>query len=220
MQARIYRLYTNLNKLYGAQKWWPAKSPFEVMVGAILTQNTAWSNVEKAITAMRKQSVLSPAKILALKHDELAALIRPSGYFNQKAKRLQIYSDWFLSQGGLRGLSKIETTRLRTALLGLHGIGPETADDILLYALDRPVFVIDAYTRRLFSRCNLIRGDEPYEELRLLVERSLKNQTQAMNEFHALIVLHAKEHCQKNPVCNGCPLTRSCQFYKNSRKGE
>ena len=220
MQARIRRLYTNLSKCYGAQQWWPAKSPFEVMVGAILTQNTAWSNVEKAITALRKQSVLSPAKILALKHDELATLIRPSGYFNQKAKRLQIYCDWFLSQGGLRGVSKIETMRLRPALLGLHGIGPETADDILLYALDRPVFVIDAYTRRLFSRCNMITGDESYEELRLLVERSLNNKTQDMNEFHALIVLHAKKHCQKNPLCNGCPLIRSCQFYKNSSKGD
>jgi len=218
MQVKIRRIFSKLNNHYGLQKWWPARSSFEVMVGAILTQNTAWTNVEKAIQALRKHSVLSPYKICLLPHNDLAALVRPSGYFNQKAKRLKILSDWFISRGGLRGLKKIETLQLRSELLLLHGIGPETADDMLLYALERPVFVIDAYTRRLFSRCGLIVGDEGYDFLRLSVEQSLKSNIHDMKEFHALIVTHAKEHCQKKPVCKACALIGVCNFYKQKKK--
>lgn len=213
---RIPQLYQRLYQHFGPQSWWPAQSPFEVMVGAILTQNTAWTNVEKAITNLQQAACLCADAILDCNNESLAELLRPSGYFNIKAARLKHFCRWYLEHGGYDALSQWETETLRQALLSVHGIGPETADDILLYAFERPVFVIDAYTRRLFSRLGLASGTEPYDGLRQQVEQAFardKSRISVFNELHALIVNHAKDYCRKRPRCQGCPLTRYCQVY-------
>lgn len=207
----IYALYQSLLKRYGRQSWWPADSAFEVMVGAILTQNTSWSNVEKAIENLKDQGILSASKILQAPAEQLADIIRPSGYFNVKTKRLKSFCQWYEHQGGFDALSKQTTDQLRSGLLAVHGIGPETADDMLLYAFERPVFVIDAYTRRLFARIGCADGQLDYDDLRVLVEQALENNVADMNEFHALIVRHAKQHCQLKPVCHTCDLNQQCQ---------
>lgn len=211
----LHALYERLHAAYGAQCWWPADTPFEVMVGAILTQNTAWTNVEKAIANLKREQALD-AQILA--HTEPALLvewIRPSGYYNIKARRLQNLCRWLLDAGGEEGLRTIDTPVLRAQLLTVNGVGAETADSILLYALRRPVFVIDAYTRRLFSRLGLIDGAESYEELRELCERSLVASTDTVHlfsEYHALIVTHAKQACRKRPMCQNCTLRLHCPY--------
>lgn len=175
------------------------------MLGAILTQNTAWTNVEKAIHNLKQANVLKLESILELSETELAELIRPSGYFNMKAKRLKNYCEWFSEQGQYRELNMLATEELRNAVLTVNGVGPETADDILLYAFERPVFVIDAYTRRLFSALNLIEGNEPYEDLRLGFEEQLgHDDVKLFNEYHALIVRHAKEKCSETDDCKHC----------------
>ena len=202
-------LYRRLYKNYGPQGWWPAKTPFEVMVGAVLTQNTAWTNVERAITNLRRAGCLSAKSILAAEPDELAALIKPSGYFNIKERRLRSLCQWFRDRGGLARLRRYSTSALRDDLLAVHGIGPETADDILLYAFHRPVFVIDTYTRRLFSRLDLINGDERYEALRLGIEAVLDPDAPLFNEYHALIVRHAKEPCTERHNCRHCRVEKS-----------
>ena len=195
---------------YGPQHWWPGDSPFEVMVGAVLTQNTAWSNVEKAIANLVAEDMLDPGKIVAVRKDYLARRLKPSGYFNIKADRLRHFCRWYLDSGAYPALRKVPTATLRNRLLSVHGIGPETADDILLYAFRRPVFVIDAYTRRLFSRLGLITGDEPYETLRLLLENTLGPDVELFNEYHALIVKHAKDICRTRPLCARCLLKPRC----------
>ncbi len=213
MPADLDWLYDRLYKHFGPQHWWPAETTFEVMVGAILTQNTAWTNVEKAIANLREANTLSVEAIITSKPAQLAEWLRPSGYFNIKAKRLQSFCRWYAEQGGLDALQKLDTETLRHALLTVHGVGAETADDMLLYAFERPVFVVDAYTRRLFTRLGLIKGDEGYEHLRHLVEEHFghgKRATKLFNELHALIVAHAKVFCLKRPRCKGCPLSRRC----------
>ena len=213
MSANLDWLYQKLFDHFGSQHWWPADSPFEVMVGAILTQNTAWTNVEKAIANLREADALSVNAIISAKPAQLAEWLRPSGYFNIKAKRLQNFCRWYVEQGGYDALQVRDTNALRHALLSVNGVGAETADDMLLYAFERPVFVVDAYTRRLFSRLGLIEGKEGYEHLRQLVEEHFgrsKQQTKLFNELHALIVIHAKAFCLKRPRCKGCPLGRRC----------
>lgn len=210
---RLQWVYERLYDHFGSQHWWPGDTPFEVMIGAILTQNTAWSNVEKAIANLKANDALEPDTILATPHDQLAEWLRPSGYFNIKATRVQDFCRWLQEPGRLHALEKMGTNDLRHALLSVKGIGPETADDMVLYAFDRPVFVIDAYTRRLFSRLGIIDGNEGYEHLRAQVEESFgRNDAQVAlyNEFHALIVAHAKDFCRKRPLCKGCPLARRC----------
>ncbi len=194
---------------YGPQRWWPAESPFEVMVGAILTQNTTWAGVEKAIVNLKRASRLTLEGILQLPQEELGELIRPSGYFNLKSKRLQNYCEWYRDHR----LSswEMETVLLREALLQINGVGPETADDILLYAFERPIFVVDAYTRRIFERLGWLQGGEPYDLIRERVEHHFSSeleqeQVRIYGELHGLIVSHAKQHCRKRPVCSGCPL--------------
>lgn len=209
---RLRALHDRLLARYGPQHWWPGDSPFEIMVGAVLTQNTAWTNVERAIDNLRRADALDPARILQLPSERLAELLRPSGYFNVKASRLKHFCAWYLEAGGWDALRERETQDLRAALLAVHGIGPETADDILLYAFERPVFVIDAYTRRLFARQGLIAGDEGYEVLRRACERALGEDVALYNEFHALIVAHAKAHCRPRPVCTACPVRRGCSW--------
>ncbi len=210
-------VYTTLFDHYGPQGWWPGDTPFEVMVGAVLTQSTAWRNVEKAMANLKQANALDPQAIAALESAELAELIRPAGYFNVKARRLQSFCRWLLQQGGEAALQAWDDATLRRALLSVNGIGPETADDMLLYAFARPIFVIDAYTRRIFMRLGLIRGDERYEELRQHFEGQLKanhterpEQTQLFNEYHALIVIHAKQSCRSKPLCGGCCLRGHC----------
>ena len=210
---RFITVYKHLHKHYGPQQWWPGDSPFEVMVGAILTQNTAWTNVEKAITNLKQANALNPESIVHAKHELLVEWLRPSGYFNIKAKRLKNFCNWYLQQGGYKPLQRLDDDELRHAVLSVNGVGPETADDIVLYAFDRPVFVIDAYTRRIFSRLGLIDQDLGYETLRHLFEQQLhneKNKVALFNEYHGLIVSHAKEHCRVKPQCKGCPLRRGC----------
>jgi endonuclease III related protein len=203
-------VYQSLHGAFGAQHWWPADSPFEVMVGAVLTQNTAWSNVEKAIANLRAHRRLDAQAIAKARHDHLAGWLRPSGYFNIKAQRLKNFCRWYLEAGGYDRLQQLETGALRSALLSVNGIGRETADDMLLYAFQRPVFVIDAYTRRLLGRLGLARGDESYDVLRLAIEQELGPDVCLFNEFHALIVCHAKMHCRARPACAGCVLRYGC----------
>lgn len=203
-------VYHRLFAANGHQHWWPGDGAFEIMVGAVLTQNTAWTNVEKALANLKRAKALSPEAIVRAHPRRLAAWLKPSGYFNIKAKRLKALCRWLMEQGGVSRLRKLATPELRHALLGVHGIGPETADDILLYAFNRPVFVIDAYTRRIFARLGLIDGDENYEALRRLFESELECSTPLFNEYHALIVIHGKDVCKKRPSCGICPLTNEC----------
>jgi endonuclease III related protein len=204
-------VFERLLAAHGPQHWWPADTPFEVMVGAILTQNTAWTNVEKALRQVTARTALTPAALLALPEPELAALLRPVGYFNVKAARVRAFCAALLEAGGEAALAVMDTAALRTRLLAMHGIGPETADDMLLYAFERPVFVIDAYTRRLFARLGLIGGGEPYEVLRAWFEQPLGPDAALFNEYHALIVRHAKDLCRaRRPRCGDCVLRELC----------
>jgi endonuclease III related protein len=197
---KLLELYTRLLESYGPQHWWPADTPFEVMVGAVLTQNTSWKNVEIAIRNLREAGSLDLPMITGLEVDDLAKLIRPSGYYNIKARRLKNLCAWLEEMGGMDKLSLLDTPDLRDSLLSVNGIGPETADDILLYALHRPVFVIDTYTRRLLEKLDLIAGDETYESLRSAFESALGADSVLFNEYHALIVRHAKQKCNGGKV--------------------
>jgi len=203
-ENRLMELYDRLLEAYGPQYWWPAETPFEVMAGAVLTQNTAWVNVEQAIENLRHAALLCPDKVLAADEKVLAACIRPSGYFNIKASRLKNLCSWIALHGGIKKLSAMTTCELRDGLLGVKGIGPETADDILLYAFNRPVFVIDTYTRRLLAGLGWIAGDEGYEELRQTIESRLGPSPALFNEYHALIVRHAKQPCDRKQDCRHC----------------
>jgi len=198
-------------KTHGPQDWWPGDTPFEIMVGAVLTQNTSWINVEKAINNLKQAQALAPEKIVSTHHNTLARWLRPSGYFNIKAKRLKNFCHWYLEQGKHDKLSKLGTDELRQQLLSVNGVGPETADDIVLYAFERPVFVIDAYTRRIFYRLGKIGGDENYEELRSLFEKKMAKDVQVYNEYHALIVKQGKDICRSRPDCDRCCLEDICE---------
>lgn len=205
-------MFRGLSDSYGPQQWWPADSRLEVIVGAVLTQNTAWTNVERAIGNLRQAVVLNLESMLALEQEVLAAHLRPAGYFNLKARRLINLLTTIRELGGVDGLASIPTGTLRNRLLAVNGVGPETADDILLYAYHRPLFVIDAYTRRIFARLGLARGDEDYDRLRLAVESAVPGNTDWYQEFHALLVVHGKERCRPSPRCDGCPLVDLCSF--------
>lgn len=197
--------------MYGRQQWWPADGPFEVMLGAILTQNTNWTNVEKALLLLKQQVPLTAEAILSLSSNDLEICLKPSGYFRIKTQRVQNYCRWYLAQGAYAGLDKSNTSGLREQLLKVQGIGPETADDILLYAFNRPVFVIDAYTRRLLQRLDLIQGQEKYEYCQQLFETQLPKSVDLYKQYHALIVIHAKQHCRKTkPACQACQLATFC----------
>lgn len=211
----LKNIFGNLLDTYGPQSWWPADTPFEMMLGAILTQNTSWTNVEKALTNLSKVCELSPEDILSLTPDRLEEAIRPSGYFRQKAKRLNIFCRFCLEEyeGDLNQMKFVQIKKLRRQLLDLHGIGPETADSMLLYALDRPVFVVDAYTSRLFSRLGLCDGKAKYDDVQALFMENLQPDVRMFNEYHALIVRHAKEMCSKRtPECEECTLAKMCEW--------
>lgn len=208
--GRIRAVYEALDAAYGPQHWWPAQNPFEAMVGAILTQNTAWTNVERALGKLAERVPLDAESILGLDQAELADAIRPAGYFNVKARRLRAFCRGFLDAGAMDGLAALDTPALRRALLAIHGVGPETADDMLLYVFERPVFVVDAYTRRLFARLGLLAGDEGYETVRSLFERALGPDVPVYNAYHALIVRHGKHVCRTKPSCAECCLRADC----------
>lgn len=204
------KVYSELYEHYGPQFWWPGDSDLEVVVGALLTQNTNWQNVEKAINQLKKNDLLELEKLIVLDENILAELIRPSGYYNMKAKRLKGLLGFIKQNGGLDELKGIETTLLRQMLLNVEGIGPETADSIILYALGKPIFVVDAYTKRIFSRLELTDQRAGYDEVQRLFHENLPQEKDLFKEYHALIVRHAKERCCKNrPQCKGCPLS-SC----------
>jgi len=208
LSDQLKLIYDILFKRFGPQWWWPGDTPFEIIIGAILTQNTNWTNVEKAIANLKKAKVLSPEKLYRLDIGELARLIRPAGYYNIKASRVKNFLDWlFINHAGkLANLRKIHSDSLRCELLGVNGIGPETADSILLYAFERPVFVVDAYTIRICSRHHIIDAGDKYEQVRNLFESNLPANTAFFNEYHALFVHLGKDFCKPKPRCSECPL--------------
>ncbi|MEO1750893.1 endonuclease III domain-containing protein [Thiofaba sp. EF100] len=206
----LLEAYRRLDDAWGPQHWWPGESRLEIMVGAVLTQNTAWSNVERAIANLKAAGALSIEALLALSLDELAALIRPAGYFNVKARRLRALLEWVSAAGGEEALAQWSDDALRAGLLGVRGVGPETADDILLYAFGRPVFVIDAYTRRILGRLGLVDPGTGYEHLRAVIEAELPPDVPLYNQFHALLVAHGKEICRSRPRCAACVLRDGC----------
>lgn len=209
MTAKILNeIYQLLFDRFGPQHWWPGDTDFEIIIGAILTQNTSWANVEKAIENLKSANLLSPEKIHKLGLPQIAQLIKPAGYFNIKAKRLKNFVSWLFENynGNLKGLERIGTGQLRVELLAITGVGPETADSILLYALKRPIFVVDAYTARITVRHGLIELDAGYEQLRDLFRSNLPQDVQLFNEFHALLVKLGKEFCRQKARCSGCPL--------------
>ena len=204
-------LFEVLLKRYGALHWWPADTPFEVCVGAILTQNTNWGNVEKAIANLKREGLLSVDALWEIDQERLAELIRPSGFFNVKSARLKWFLGWLLERyGSLDAMFSGDWRRLREELIAVRGIGPETCDAILLYAGGKPSFVVDAYTRRLFSRLGLVREDDDYHQVRALFMNVLPSDVALFNEYHALIVEQCKRHCKKKPNCDGCPLHGIC----------
>jgi len=211
MARRLTLIYRKLYSSFGRQHWWPGDTPFEVMVGAILTQNTSWKNVEKAIGNLKKYGLLEPKRLYRLSDKRLALLIRPAGYFNIKAKRLKNFLRFFIGNygGSVKKMSGIDTYFLRRQLLSVNGIGFETADSILLYALNRPVFVVDAYTKRVLLRHWFINEGCGYEEMQNLFMKNLKAAVKLFNEYHALLVKLGKEFCLKNkPRCEICPLKK------------
>ena len=208
------RLRTVLDRLagaYGSQGWWPARAPFEMMAGALLTQRTTWRNAERAIASLRREGALSPEALALLPVSRLEALIRMAGTFRTKAVRLKALARWYVDTGGRDALARRPTAALRSELLGLPGIGPETADDILVYAFARPVFVVDAYARRILSRYGWASGDEPYGKLSDAVARAVGRDAALLGEFHALLVEHGKRYCRSAPRCTGCPLAAECR---------
>ncbi|MBU0481050.1 MAG: endonuclease III domain-containing protein [Proteobacteria bacterium] len=208
MSERINEIYRRLLDHFGPQGWWPGETPFEVMVGAVLTQNTNWGNVEKAITNLKNAGFLSLEALADLDRNVLAELIRPSGYYNLKAKRLKnLLAAITENEGDLDDYFACDLETLREKLLQVKGIGPETADSIILYAAEKPSFVVDAYTVRILRRHDLVWEEADYHEIRELFMDSLPEDTALYNEYHALIVKTAKEFCLKNnPRCEECPL--------------
>ncbi|MFH1441682.1 MAG: endonuclease III domain-containing protein [Candidatus Omnitrophota bacterium] len=209
MTNKLISSYKKLYSHFGPQYWWPAKSSFEVMIGAILTQNTNWGNVEKAINNLHENKLLSAVKLNKLSCRQIGKFITPAGYYNVKAKRIKEFLKFLFKvyKGDINKMLSVDTSVLRGQLLSVHGIGPETADSILLYALNKPVFVIDAYTKRMLSRHSFVNQDVSYEQAQELFMKALRPDVKLFNEYHALLVKLAKDYCLKNkPKCDLCPL--------------
>jgi endonuclease III related protein len=212
-KQQLKDIYACLLAAFGFQHWWPGETPFEVMAGAILTQSAAWSNVEKAIHNLKQDNALSPKAVREMTQEELARLIRPSGYYNAKAKKLKALVAWLERYGDNLGAAFSGDLALkRSELLAVHGVGPETADSILLYAAGRPSFVIDAYTRRVLDRLEIMSEREGYEACRALFMTNLEPDVARYNEYHALFVRLGKDICRKRrPRCLECPLAGRCR---------
>jgi len=214
LSVQLLEIYKRLFQTYGPQHWWPADDPFEVCIGAILTQSTAWVNVEKAITNLKEAGALDPVTVRDMPFDRLAGLIRPSGYYNAKARKLRAFANRLKDYSdSLDALFDADVSQLRTELLSIYGIGPETADSIILYAARKPVFVIDAYTHRIMDRLRLNPNYGSYEALQAVFAHHIPADEATFNEYHALFVRHGKEVCRKTiPLCQGCPLGDMCYF--------
>jgi len=205
----LHEIYHKLFHAFGPQRWWPGDTPFEIAVGAILTQNTNWGNVEKAIGNLKRQSALSAKVIHEIPIKKLAGLIRPAGYFNVKARRLKSFIGFLVDgyRGSMKRMKDEDLNPLREKLLQVNGIGPETADSILLYALEKPVFVVDAYTKRVLSRHGIMEHEKSYSEFQDLFHSALKRDLKLFNEYHALFVRVGKTYCKRQrPLCDQCPL--------------
>jgi endonuclease-3 related protein len=207
-------IYRRLLDRFGPQRWWPADEPFEVIIGAILTQSAAWGNVERAIKNLRGAGVLSAQALRKLPQAKLAELVYPCGYYNAKALKLKAFALWLGNhyQDDLNRLFALDADKLRHQLLSVHGIGPETADSIILYAAGKPVFVIDAYTRRIFSRLGLAPERDSYAAYQALFTDNLPPDAKLFNEYHALLVCLGKNVCRRQPLCADCCLNDICRF--------
>jgi len=231
---KVEEIYSTLLKIYKKQGWWPIfnlekgiseyginaprneEDIFEIIIGAILTQNVAWKNVETALESLKKKKLLFPKKLHKTENSIIASCIRSSGYYNQKTKKIKNFLDWFSAINySFNKLKEIETNILRDILLGINGIGQETADSILLYGLNRKIFVVDEYTKRIFSRLNLISSSENYSSVQDFFHREFPGTLRKYNEFHALIVAHGKDICKKTPLCNICYFSSLCTFCSN-----
>jgi len=214
LRTFLLDIYSTLYNTFGPQDWWPAESKFEIVVGAVLTQNTNWKNVERAIANLKREGVLSVEGILENK-SRLPELIRSVGYYRVKTERLVNLMNKIREYNSLEEFLNLPMRKLREELLGIKGIGKETADSIILYAGKYPIFVVDAYTRRLFSRLGIIRGNETYDEIQKIVMDNTPNDEYLYNEFHALIVELGKRYCRKRPLHTGCPLNKFCEGVDN-----
>ncbi len=213
MQAKFETIFKRLSAAFGPQHWWPGDTPFEIIVGAILTQNTSWTNVEKAIANLKRAHLLTPQRLHAASTTEITALVRPSGYYNLKALKLKAFVHFLFEahHGRLVHLWASDVSALRDVLLGVYGIGPETADSIIMYAEDKPIFVVDAYTRRIAARLGLATETATYDDLQHLFMHNLPLDASLFNEYHALLVMLGKKYCKKTTsVCNSCPLRDLC----------
>jgi endonuclease-3 related protein len=214
------RILEQLLAVYGPQRWWPAESPFEVVVGALLVQNTAWTNASRAVERLKQERLLHPRALQRARLTKLARLVRVAGFHNVKSRRLKTLAAWVVGQGGMDALALRSTAVLREQLLALPGIGPETADAILLYAFDRRVFVADAYARRVINRLS---GNGPpptpasYDWYKAHVEAESALTVADCNELHALLVAHAKARCRNTPLCHACELAAGCRFTGSRR---
>ncbi len=225
----VTQVYKKLLAFHGPQGWWPIvdtveqtgvyhlQAPrngaemFEICVGAIMTQSVAWKNAERALARLKEKKALQPDKILRMKPARLAEMIRPAGYYNQKSKKIGSFTEWYRRYGfDHEALQGRDLHELRQELLSVSGIGPETADSILLYALKMKTFVIDSYTKRIFTRLGILSGSESYEGIQALFHRDFIGSTEDFNEYHALIVAHGKDPCAKKPVCSSCCLGDIC----------
>lgn len=212
IMRELIEIYDLLYDRYGPQHWWPGETRDEIIIGAILTQNTNWKNVEKAIENLKINNLFTLENLAKADIPTIAQSIRPSGYYNQKALRLQEIAQHLL-KNGMQSFCVLTINEMRAELLGLKGIGPETADSILLYAFEKPVFVIDAYTKRIFQRLGFFPENISYDQAQNFFMDNLQKNVELYNEFHALIVRHAKECCQKNPRCLKCVLLKRCKYY-------
>jgi endonuclease-3 related protein len=204
----LEKVYKILLETFGPRGWWPGETPFEVIIGAILTQNTSWKNVEKSIDRLKAENLLHPAVLYKIKDKKLAELIKSSGYYHIKTKRIKNFMAFLQREyrGNLKEMFREETIILRKKLLSISGIGSETADSILLYAGEKPTFVVDTYTKRIFSRHGWISNQDDYEDIRNLFMENMNNNVKLFNEYHALLVHLGKEFCKKEPRCKECPL--------------
>lgn len=217
-QISLLTLYRELFEHFGPRHWWPAETPFEVIIGAILTQNTAWKNVENTLNNLKQRDLLAPERLAALSRDELADVIRSSGYFNQKAIKIKAFLEYYNSkyQYKLELMAQESLDNLRAELLEVYGIGEETADSILLYALEKPTFVVDAYTKRILSRMGFVPESISYRELKNVLESSVPGDVTLYNEYHALLVKLGHDICLSKPKCTICPVKSSCRYYHNN----
>ncbi len=211
---KLMEIYNRLLKHFGEQHWWPADTRFEVIVGAILTQNSNWKNVEKAIANLRDNGLLNPERLHLVSEEKLKELIRPAGYYNAKSRKLKEFMNFlFENYKDLNEFLSLPAEQLRNKLLSIWGIGDETADSIVLYAADKPSFVIDAYTKRIFSRLGITK-EKRYGELKKFFEENLPRSVEIYKEFHALIVELGKNYCRSKPLCSECPLRDFCEWKK------